>query len=82
MAQLSLAWLLAYPKASDNLRLIPIPGTKHIEFMNENWGAVNATMSSEVFDTLDNLINEKTVEGNRYSDARMIDTDSERDRLR
>ena len=50
--------------------------------MNENWGAVNATMSSEVFDTLDNLINEKTVEGNRYSDARMIDTDSERDRLR
>jgi aryl-alcohol dehydrogenase-like predicted oxidoreductase len=61
--------------------LIPIPGTKHIEFMNENWGAVTATMSSEVFDTLDNLINEKTVEGNRYSDARMIDTDSERDRL-
>ena len=82
MAQLSLAWLLAYPKASNNLSLIAIPGTKHIEYMNENWGAVAATMSSEVFDTLDNLINEKTVEGNRYSDARMIDTDSERDRLR
>ena len=82
MAQLSLAWLLAYPKASDNLSLIPIPGTKHIEFMNENWGAVTATMSPDVFNALDNLINENTVEGNRYSDARMMDTDSEQDRLR
>jgi aryl-alcohol dehydrogenase-like predicted oxidoreductase len=82
MAQLSLAWLLAYPKASDNLSLIPIPGTKHIEFMNENWGAVAATISPDVFNALDNLINENTVEGNRYSDARMMDTDSEQDRLR
>ena len=50
--------------------------------MNENWGAVAATMSPDVFNTLNNLINEKTVEGNRYSDARMMDTDSEQDRLR
>lgn len=73
MAQLALAWLLHRENS------IPIPGTKHIDFMKENAGGSSVTLSAETVDTLDALINEKTVVGNRYSDARMADADAERD---
>jgi len=73
MAQLALAWLLH----RDNS--IPIPGTKHIDFMKENAGASAVTLSDETVAELDALINEKTVVGNRYSDERMADADAERD---
>jgi len=73
MAQLALAWLLH----RDNS--IPIPGTKHIDFMKENAGASSVTLSAETAAKLDALINEKTIVGNRYSDERMADADAERD---
>ena len=73
MAQLALAWLLH----RDNS--IPIPGTKHIDFMKENAGASAVTLSAETVAKLDALINEKTIVGNRYSDERMADADAERD---
>jgi len=73
MAQLALAWLLH----RDNS--IPIPGTKHIDFMEENAGASGVTLSVETVAKLDALINEKTIVGNRYSDERMADADAERD---
>ena len=73
MAQLALAWLLH----RDNS--IPIPGTKHIDFMKENAGASSVTLSAETVAKLDALINEKTIVGNRYSDERMADADAERD---
>lgn len=73
MAQLALAWLLHRQNS------IPIPGTKHIDFMKENAGATSVILSTETADELDALINEKTVVGNRYSDARMADADAERD---
>ena len=73
MAQLALAWLLH----RDNS--IPIPGTKHIDFMKENAGASGVTLSAETVAELDALINEKTIVGNRYNDERMADADAERD---
>ena len=73
MAQLALAWLLH----RDNS--IPIPCTKHIDFMKENAGASSVTLSAETVAKLDALINEKTIVGNRYSDERMADADAERD---
>jgi len=73
MAQLALAWLLHRENS------IPIPGTKHIDYMKENAGASSVTLSDETVGQLDELINEKTVIGNRYSDERMADADSERD---
>ena len=73
MAQLALAWLLH----RDNS--IPIPGTKHIDFMKENAGASAVTLSTDTVAKLDALINEKTIVGNRYSDERMADADAERD---
>ncbi|MCL4152285.1 UNVERIFIED_CONTAM: hypothetical protein GTU68_053038 [Idotea baltica] len=73
MAQLAIAWLLHRDGS------VPIPGTKHIEYMKENAGASQVTLSAETVAALNELINENTVIGNRYSDERMADADSERD---
>ncbi len=74
MAQLALAWLLA--RGED---LVPIPGTKHIDWLIENAGADDIELDTGVVDELDLLINENTVAGNRYTDALMASTDSEKD---
>ncbi|MXX17691.1 MAG: aldo/keto reductase [Gammaproteobacteria bacterium] len=74
MAQLALAWLLARGE-----NIIPIPGTKHIDYMVENAGAGDLRIDPETVDELDALINEDTVEGRRYTDAVMAKVDSERD---
>jgi aryl-alcohol dehydrogenase-like predicted oxidoreductase len=74
MAQLALAWLLA---RGDNI--VPIPGTKHMDWMIENAGAGDITLAAETVAELDLLINEDTVSGNRYTDALMASTDSEKD---
>lgn len=74
MAQLALAWLLAQ---GDNI--IPIPGTKHIDYMEENAGVDDVRLHASVVDELNQLINEDTVSGRRYTDALMASTDSEKD---
>jgi aryl-alcohol dehydrogenase-like predicted oxidoreductase len=74
MAQLALAWLLAQ---GDNI--LPIPGTKHMDWMIENAGAGEITLDASTVDELDQLINEDTVAGHRYTDALMASTDSEKD---
>jgi len=75
MAQLALAWILA----RHGNGMIPIPGTKNIDHMHENAGAADISLSDEVVQSLDELINETTVAGRRYTDALMASTDSERD---
>lgn len=75
MAQLALAWILA----RENKKMIPIPGTKDIEHMRENAGAGDIVLDDAVVQRLDALINEDTVTGQRYTDALMASTDSERD---
>lgn len=73
MAQLALAWLLHRKKD------VPIPGTKHIEYMRENAGAGDITLTDATVAELNALINESTVIGARYEDSRMLEADSERD---
>lgn len=74
MAQLALAWLLARDET-----LIPIPGTKHIEYMHENLEAALVSLDRETVQRLDELINDRTVAGDRYDAARMQSSDAERD---
>ena len=74
MAQLALAWLLAQPG-----ELVPIPGTKHIDYMSENAAAGDIELDDAVVEQLDQLINEETVHGRRYTDALMESIDSEKD---
>ena len=75
MAQLALAWSLAKGEQS----YVPIPGTKHIEYMKENAGAGDIRLDASVVDALDQLINENTVAGARYTAALMASADSEKD---
>lgn len=75
MAQLALAWLLH----GQDGKMIPIPGTKHIEYMEENAASVDVELDQATLDAVDQLINESTVTGDRYNAKRMADADSERD---
>jgi len=75
MAQLALAWLLAREDGT----LIPIPGTKDVAHMAENAAAGDIVLAPPVVDRLDQLINEETVAGRRYTDALMASIDSEKD---
>ncbi len=74
MAQLALAWLLA--QGED---IIPIPGTSNIAHMEENAAAGDLQLSAETLDELNNLINDETISGARYSGVLMTSIDSEKD---
>jgi aryl-alcohol dehydrogenase-like predicted oxidoreductase len=74
MAQLALAWLLA---RGDHI--VPIPGTKHMDWMIENAGAADIELDRATVDELDELINEDTVTGRRYTDKVFAAADSEND---
>ena len=80
MAQLALAWLLAQKDANGERRIVPIPGTKHVEYALENAAAGDLELDEATLAELDGLINEATVAGRRYTDDLMASTDSERDR--
>lgn len=79
-AQLALAWLLARTDPNKKYNYVPIPGTKHIDWMRENAGAGDIRLDAETVSELDAVINESTVKGSRYTDALMASTNSERDR--
>jgi len=80
MAQLALAWILGQKNSRHEPVLVPIPGTKHIDFMRENAAAGDIELDQATLVELNELINESTVAGRRYTDAIMASIDSERDR--
>ena len=71
-AQLALAWLLH--KAP---HIIPIPGTTSVSHLLNDVGAADLKLNAELIDKLDALINEKTVQGNRYSAQANFEVDTE-----
>lgn len=72
MAQLALAWVLA--KAS---HIIPIPGTRHLAYAQENFGAIDVKLTEDQVVRLDALINQDTVAGPRYNAATQPEIDTE-----
>jgi len=72
MAQLALAWILAQGD-----HIIPIPGTRHLEFVEENAGAVDVVLDTTTVARLDQLINQDTVSGPRYNEATQKEIDTE-----
>ena len=72
MAQLALAWILAQGE-----HIIPIPGTRHMEFVEENAGAVDVMLDTATVARLDQLINQDTVSGPRYNEATQKEIDTE-----
>jgi aryl-alcohol dehydrogenase-like predicted oxidoreductase len=71
-AQLALAWLLH--KGDD---IIPIPGTTNVAHLHEDLAAAQVRLHPELLARLDELVNERTVHGNRYSAQSRAEVDTE-----
>jgi aryl-alcohol dehydrogenase-like predicted oxidoreductase len=69
-AQLALAWVLA--QGDD---VVPIPGTKRVQYLEENVGALDLTLAPSERSALDRLFAPEAVAGERYppSSAAMVD---------
>jgi aryl-alcohol dehydrogenase-like predicted oxidoreductase len=61
-AQLAIAWVLSRGKD-----VVPIPGTKHPKYLEENLGALNVTLTPADAAELESAISPDTVSGQRYS---------------
>ncbi len=68
--QIALAWLLH--KGPD---IVPIPGTKHRRYLEENVAAAEITLSAEEMRELDTALSPDHVSGPRYSPAQMAMVD-------
>ena len=66
VAQLSLAWLL---HQGDDI--VPIPGTKHIKYLEQNVAAVGVRLSSEELRRIDEAAPAGAFSGARYVPAAM-----------
>lgn len=65
-SQLTLAWVL-----SRGRDIVPIPGTKRLEYLAENAAAAGITLSADVIARLDALFAPGTVIGDRYPEEGM-----------
>ena len=64
--QLALAWVLA--QGQD---IVPIPGTKHLERLEENLGALRVALTAEDLARLDEALPPGAAKGLRYPEAQM-----------
>lgn len=71
-AQLALAWTCMKDE-----HIIPIPGTRFIKHMQDNFDAGSINLDSKQMQQLDEMINQNTVFGPRYSPALQADIDTE-----
>jgi hypothetical protein len=71
-AQLAIAWLL---HRGDHI--LPIPGTRSVAHLMDNIGADSVRLSPAVMQQLDDLINQNTVTGNRYTEQANREVDTE-----
>jgi aryl-alcohol dehydrogenase-like predicted oxidoreductase len=67
--QLALAWVLA--QGED---VVPIPGTKRVEYLEENVDSLNVTLSPGDLTALDSAVPRDAVAGSRYGDMGSIDS--------
>jgi aryl-alcohol dehydrogenase-like predicted oxidoreductase len=63
-AQIALAWLLARKPW-----IVPIPGTRKLERLDENIGAVTVELTSDDLREIDSAASKITVQGARYPEA-------------
>jgi aryl-alcohol dehydrogenase-like predicted oxidoreductase len=65
-AQLALAWVLV--QGDD---IVPIPGTKHVKYLEENVQAVSINLTKDELDEIEDIIPFGAAAGNRYADSGM-----------
>src|SRR5437867_3290174 len=70
-AQIALAWVLRGDRD-----IVPIPGTRHIDYLNENVKALDLRLPESVWSDLDRQIRSLRIAGARYPEAamKMLDT--------
>lgn len=69
--QLALAWILSkHPYA------VPIPGTRKFERLEENLGAIELKLESEIIDRLEALFPAGAIHGERYTEEGMVGIDA------
>ncbi|MBA3536663.1 MAG: aldo/keto reductase [Tatlockia sp.] len=61
LSQLALAWILAQPA-----NIIPIPGTKRIQYLEDNMGALNLELSQDDLGKLEKIFPVNVAMGNKY----------------
>jgi aryl-alcohol dehydrogenase-like predicted oxidoreductase len=65
--QLALAWVLA--QGED---IVPIPGTKHVEYLQENIAAVDVELTQDDLDRLEAVAPKGSFVGERYADMSTV----------
>ena len=65
-AQLALAWVLA--QGED---IVPIPGTKHRRYLDENLGALDVSLTPEELEAINTVFPPDSAAGTRYPEAVM-----------
>jgi aryl-alcohol dehydrogenase-like predicted oxidoreductase len=65
--QIALAWVLA-----QGSYIVPIPGTRHIEYLKENIAALDIELSQDDLEHLDNAVPHGSAAGNRYPDMSTV----------
>lgn len=71
-AQLAIAWVL-----SRGEHVIALPGTRSADHLDEDFAAGSLEVPADVLAGVDELVNERTVSGPRYSPAAQADVDTE-----
>jgi aryl-alcohol dehydrogenase-like predicted oxidoreductase len=66
-AQLALAWVLA--RGDD---IVPIPGTKHVKYLEQNAAAASVSLTRDEIETLDAVIPVGAASGTRYPDMSTV----------
>ncbi|MCA0456158.1 MAG: aldo/keto reductase [Chloroflexi bacterium] len=61
-AQIALAWLLAQQPW-----IVPIPGSRKLERLDENLGAVNISLTAEDLREIDSALAQMSIQGDRYA---------------
>ena len=65
-AQISLAWLLAQKPF-----IVPIPGTRNLDHLNENIGAINVQLTRANLREIDSAVSKIKVHGGRMNEEQM-----------
>ena len=65
--QLALAWVLS--RGDD---VVPIPGTKHIKYLEENVAAAHVHLSADELERLDAVLPVGAAAGTRYADMTTV----------
>ena len=70
LAQIALAWLMAQKPF-----IVPIPGTRNLDHLNENLAAFNVQLSSSDLEEIETAFSKFEVHGGRMSSLHMQQVD-------